>query len=53
LGGAAASAGGVVSRTVIVWLTFATLPHESVALHVRVRVYLLAHGCSSGLPLRS
>jgi len=35
--------GGVLSRTVIVWLTVLVLPQPSTALQVLVRVKLLAH----------
>ena len=35
--------GGVSSRTVMIWLQVAELPHKSVALYVRVSVYRLGH----------
>src|SRR5260221_4226274 len=42
--GTTVKVGGVISRTVIVWLTVAaeSFPHASVAFHVRVRVELPA-----------
>src|SRR5258708_30359106 len=46
-GGTTVKVGGVLSRTVIVWLTVAaeSFPHASVAFQVRVKIGL-AHDCT-------
>src|SRR6185369_10851695 len=35
------SDGGVVSRTVIVWMALVLFPHESVAVHLRAMTFVL------------